>query len=171
MSYVPSIAVLSHHFEKKRAIAMSIVTAGAPIGAAGYSILLDNLLSGDLGFANSIRIVAATNAVLLLVGCALMRTGSLCPKTQVHYSQLLRTSSSDCPYICATIGCAANNAVSPATILIPLSGCFSLVPGHFFPCSTSSSTRPYMNWAKSSLSTRSGKSCYECYVLTSYLRI
>ncbi|KAI9573294.1 MFS general substrate transporter [Boletus coccyginus] len=104
MSYVPSIAVLSHHFEKKRAIAMSIVTAGAPIGAGAYSILLDNLLSGDLGFANSIRIVAATNAALLLVGCTLMRTRSLDPRTQVHYSQLLRTCSGDYPYMCATIG-------------------------------------------------------------------
>ncbi|KAF8556338.1 MFS general substrate transporter [Imleria badia] len=104
MSYVPSLAVLSHHFEKRRAIAMSIVAGGAPIGAAGYTILLNNLLNGDLGFANSIRITAATNAVCLLIGCALMRTRSLDPKTQMHYSQLLRTSSADYPYIFATIG-------------------------------------------------------------------
>ena len=106
MSYVPSLAVLSHHFKKRRAIVMSLVAAGAPVGAAGYTILLNNLLNGNLGFANSIRITAATNAVFVLIGCALMRTRPLFPKTRMHYAQLLRTSSSDYPYIFATIGYA-----------------------------------------------------------------
>lgn len=106
MSYVPSLAVLSHHFKKRRAIVMSLVAAGAPVGAAGYTILLNNLLNGNLGFANSIRITAATNAVFVLIGCALMRTRPLFPKTRMHYDQLLRTSSSDYPYIFATIGYA-----------------------------------------------------------------
>ncbi|KAG6375424.1 major facilitator superfamily domain-containing protein [Boletus reticuloceps] len=105
MSYVPSLAVLSQHFEKRRAMVMSIVTSGAPIGAAGYTILLNNLFNGDVGFANSIRITAATNAVLLLIGCTLMRTRSLHPTTRMRYSQLLKSSSADYPYIFATIGC------------------------------------------------------------------
>lgn len=104
MSYVPSLSVLSHHFEKKRAIAMSIVAAGTPIGAIGYTILLNHLLNGSLGFANSIRITAAANTLLLVVGCALMRTRSVHPKTQTHYSQLLKTISTDYPYIFASIG-------------------------------------------------------------------
>jgi MFS family permease len=104
MSYVPSLAVVSHHFDKRLAIAMSIAIAGAPIGSAGYSILLDNLLNGNLGFPNSIRIAAATNTVLVLIGCALMRTRPLYPKTHMPYSQLLKTSSADYPYIFATIG-------------------------------------------------------------------
>lgn len=115
MSYVPSLAVLSQHFEKRRAIVMSTVAAGAPIGAAGYTILLNNLLNGNLGFANSIRITAATNTVFLLIGCALMRTRTLHPKTQMHYSQLLKTSSTDYPYIFATIGCVTNSNISLAT--------------------------------------------------------
>ncbi|KAH0838759.1 major facilitator superfamily domain-containing protein [Lanmaoa asiatica] len=104
MSYVPSLAVLSHHFKKRLAIAMSIVAGGAPLGAAVYTILLNNLLNGGLGFANSICITAAANSVILLTGCALMRTRSLYPKTQLHYSQLLRTSSTDYPYMFASIG-------------------------------------------------------------------
>lgn len=104
MSYVPSLAVLSHHFKKRRAIAMSIVTSGTPLGGVGYTILLNNLLSGNLGFANTIRITAAANTVLLLIGCALMRTRSLYPKTQMHYVQVLKTSSADYPYIFASIG-------------------------------------------------------------------
>lgn len=104
MSYVPALAVVSHHFKKRRAIAMSIVASGTPTGAAGYTILLNNLLNGNLGFANSIRITAATNTILLLTGCALMRTRSLYPKTQTHYSQLLKTSSADYPYIFACLG-------------------------------------------------------------------
>jgi len=111
MSYVPSLAVLSHHFEKRRAIVMAMVTAGAPIGSAGYSILLDSLLNGKLGFAKSIQITAATNAVLMLIGCILMRTRPLHPKPHMRYSQLLRTSSSDYPYIFATIGYAANSVI------------------------------------------------------------
>lgn len=104
MSYVPSLAVVSHHFKKRRAIAMSIVAGGTPIGAAGYTILLNNLLNGSLGFANGIRITAAANTVLLLTGCVLMRTRPLDSKTQTHYLQLLRTSSADYPYIFASIG-------------------------------------------------------------------
>jgi predicted MFS family arabinose efflux permease len=119
MSYVPSLAVVSHHFDKRLAIAMSIAIAGAPIGSAGYSILLDNLLNGNLGFPNSIRIAAATNTVLVLIGCALMRTRPLYPKTHMPYSQLLKTSSADYPYIFATIGCAANNLIRLGTTLIP----------------------------------------------------
>lgn len=104
MSYVPSLAVLSHHFKKKRAIVMSIVAGGTPFGAVVYTILLNNLLSGNLGFANSVRITAAVNTVLLLIGCATMRTRPIHPKTQTRYFQVLRTSSSDYPYIFASIG-------------------------------------------------------------------
>lgn len=104
MSYVPSLAILSHHFEKKRAIAMSIVAGGTPFGAVVYTILLNNLLSGNLGFANSIRITAAANTVVLFIGCALMRTRWLYAKAQMDYSQVLRTSCADYPYIFASIG-------------------------------------------------------------------
>ena len=90
---------------------MAIVTSGAPIGAAGYTILLNNLLNGNLGFANSIRITAATNAVFLLIGCTLMRTRSLDSNTPMNYSQLLRTSSTDYPYVFTTIGYAANSII------------------------------------------------------------
>ncbi|KAG8220727.1 major facilitator superfamily domain-containing protein [Butyriboletus roseoflavus] len=105
MSYVPSLAIVSHHFKKRRAIAMSIVAGGTPAGAVAYTILLNNLLNGNLGFANSIRITAAANTVLLITGCALMRTRSLySEKSQMPYSQLLRRSSADYPYIFASIG-------------------------------------------------------------------
>lgn len=157
MSYVPSLAVVSQHFEKRRDIVMAIVAGGTPIGAAGYSILLNNLLNSNLGFPTSIRIAAATNAVLLLAGCTLMRIRLLYPKTHVPYSQVLRTSSTDYPYIFATIGYAANNVISLATTLIPFPVCFSLVLGRFSPCSTFSSTRPCMVWVNSSLSTRYGQ--------------
>jgi hypothetical protein len=106
MGYVPSLAVLSLHFKKKAAIAMCIVAAGTPLGAALYTILLNNLLNNKFGFATSIRITAAANTALLVIGCALMRTTPPYsrPKIQTRYFQLLKTSSGDYPYLFACTG-------------------------------------------------------------------
>ncbi|KAG9316682.1 major facilitator superfamily domain-containing protein [Chiua virens] len=104
MSYVPALAVLSQHFHKRVDLVMSIVASGAPIGSSLYTIMLNNLLNGNLGFANAIRITAAVNAVLMLIGCCLMRTRPHFPTTQIHYFQLLRSASLDYPYLVASVG-------------------------------------------------------------------
>ncbi|KIJ67847.1 hypothetical protein HYDPIDRAFT_25313 [Hydnomerulius pinastri MD-312] len=104
MSYVPSIAVLSHHFKAKRAIVMTVVVGGSPLGGTLYPILLNNLLDGELGFANSIRVSGAMNGALLLLACLLMRTRMPPQKTDVRYREVLRRSSCDPAYIFASIG-------------------------------------------------------------------
>lgn len=104
MSYVPSLAVLSHHFKKRRAIAMSVVAGGTPLGGVVYTILLNYLLNGNMGFASSIRIIAGANTGLLVIACALMRTRSAYPKAEMNYFHVLRKSSADYPFIFASIG-------------------------------------------------------------------
>ncbi|KAJ7689733.1 major facilitator superfamily domain-containing protein [Mycena rosella] len=55
--YVPSIAIVSHYFQKRRALAMSIVTAGSALGAVVHPIMLNNTLRSSLGFANALDAV------------------------------------------------------------------------------------------------------------------
>jgi hypothetical protein len=72
--YIPSLAVVSHHFRKRRAMAMSIVASGASFGAFVHPLILNNTINSSLGFANATRLQAALITFLLLIGCFLMRT-------------------------------------------------------------------------------------------------
>ena len=72
--YVPSLAVLSHHFHTRRAMAMSLVAIGASLGAIIHPIMLNNTLHSSLGFAGATRISAGMISILLLTACVLIRT-------------------------------------------------------------------------------------------------
>lgn len=71
---VPSFAVLSHHFRRRRTIMMSIVASGTPLGGIINTIMLNQLLNGPIGFKMGVRISAAFLTVLLFLACTLMRT-------------------------------------------------------------------------------------------------
>ncbi|RDB15653.1 Riboflavin transporter MCH5 [Hypsizygus marmoreus] len=103
--YVPSIAVISHYFCARRAMAMTIVAAGSSFGAVIHPIMLNNMINGSLGFANATRVSAAMVSVLLLIACLLLRTrpprGG--PPT-IALGKALRKFSRDWPYIVSIIG-------------------------------------------------------------------
>lgn len=74
LMYVPSYAVLSQHFCKRRALVMSIVASGASLGGVVHTIMLNKLVNGPIGFATGVRISAGLVTVLLFISCSLIRT-------------------------------------------------------------------------------------------------
>lgn len=107
LTNVPSIAVVSHHFQRRRAFAMGLVVAGASMGSILHPIMLNNLINGRLGFANGVRASAGMIGGLLLIAYLLMRT-RLPPQPQaVSYTRVLQNSLRDRPYVCACLGMAA----------------------------------------------------------------
>ncbi|KAG0703812.1 MFS general substrate transporter [Suillus ampliporus] len=108
LTNVPSIAVVSHHFQRRRAFAMGFVTAGASLGSILHPIMLNNLINRQLGFANGVRASASMTSGLLFIACLLMRT-RLPPQPQVvNYSRVLRKSLRDPAYMCACLGMTAS---------------------------------------------------------------
>ncbi|OAX33247.1 hypothetical protein K503DRAFT_786633, partial [Rhizopogon vinicolor AM-OR11-026] len=55
LTTIPSIAIVSHHFQQCRSVVMGLVVAGASLGAVSHPILLNNIINGKLGFANGVR--------------------------------------------------------------------------------------------------------------------
>ncbi|KAK7050715.1 MFS general substrate transporter [Favolaschia claudopus] len=68
----PSIAVLSHYFRRRRALAMTIAASGSSLGATVHPIMLNNTFD-KLGFGNAVRASAGMISALLLVVCLIMR--------------------------------------------------------------------------------------------------
>lgn len=108
LTNVPAIAVVSHHFQRRRAVAMGIVVAGASLGAILHPIMLNNLINGRLGFTNGVRASAGLISGLLLIANLLMRTRLPPQPKAVSYTRVLQSSSRDGAYICACVGMAAH---------------------------------------------------------------
>ncbi|KAJ7474844.1 MFS general substrate transporter [Mycena latifolia] len=104
MTYVPCVAVISHHFKKRRALAMTIVASGSSLGAVVHPIMLNNTLHSRLGFANAVRASAGLISGLLLIACCLMRTRLPPPKQPLNLGQTLRKFARDKAYAVATLG-------------------------------------------------------------------
>lgn len=110
LTNVPSIAVVSHHFQRRRAVAMAIVVAGASLGGILYPVMLNHLINGKLGFANGVRASVGLNSGLLLIANFLMRTRLPPQSKTVSYTRVLQSSSRDGAYICACVGMTACEA-------------------------------------------------------------
>ncbi|KAG1803467.1 major facilitator superfamily domain-containing protein [Suillus subaureus] len=107
LTNVPSITVVSHHFQRRRALVMALVMTGLSTGAILQPIILNNLINGRLGFANGVRVSAGMISGLLLIAYLLMHT-RLPPQPQaISYTRVLRNSWRDRPYSCACLGMAA----------------------------------------------------------------
>ncbi|KAG2152574.1 major facilitator superfamily domain-containing protein [Suillus bovinus] len=102
--YVPSMAVISHHFQRRRTLVMTFVAAGSSLGAIIHPIMLNNLLDGPLGFASSIRVSAGLISSLLLIACLCMRTRLDSPATPVNYIVVARKCIYDVPFMLLIVG-------------------------------------------------------------------
>ncbi|KAF7304225.1 MFS general substrate transporter [Mycena indigotica] len=71
--YVPSVSVVSHYFQRRRALALTIVASGSSLGAVIHPILLNNLLK-TRGFAVAVRASAGLVSGMVLIACLLMRS-------------------------------------------------------------------------------------------------
>lgn len=74
LMYVPSFAIVSHHFKRRRTTMMSIVVSGVALGGIANTIMLNQLLNGPIGFKMGVRISAAFITGLLFLSCILVRT-------------------------------------------------------------------------------------------------
>ena len=105
MIYIPSMAVLAHHFHKRRALAMTIVASGSSLGAIVHPVMLNNMLNDPAySFGTAARANAGLVAGLLLLSCALMRTRMDPPKETVHLWAVARKFAKDGPYVFSTLG-------------------------------------------------------------------
>ncbi|KAG2049558.1 MFS general substrate transporter [Suillus hirtellus] len=102
--YVPSLAVVSHYFKRKRTLVMTLVIPGSSLGAIIHPIMLNNLLNGQLGFANTVRASAGMVSTLLLIACLCMRTRLDPPTTPVNYIAAAKKCLHDVPFIFALSG-------------------------------------------------------------------
>ncbi|KAK7058113.1 MFS general substrate transporter [Favolaschia claudopus] len=104
--YVPSIAVVSHYFQRRRALAMAIVATGSSLGAVIHPVMLNNTLP-SLGFANATRASAGLVTGLLMIACFLMRP-RLAPSSTSHlpFWKSLWRFAHDKAYVFTTIGIA-----------------------------------------------------------------
>ncbi|CAA7270046.1 unnamed protein product [Cyclocybe aegerita] len=74
LSYIPSLSVVGHYFERRRALAVGIVSSGSALGAVLHPIMLNKLFnSPHVGFHTGIRISAALNILLLVIAYAVMK--------------------------------------------------------------------------------------------------
>ncbi|KAF8205980.1 major facilitator superfamily domain-containing protein [Mycena galopus ATCC 62051] len=104
MTYVPSVAIISHHFKKRRAMAMTIVASGSSLGAVLHPIMLNHTLHSSMGFANAVRASAGLISGLLLIACFLVRTRLPPTKQPLNLWQSLRKFVRDKPYMTGTLG-------------------------------------------------------------------
>lgn len=63
-----TMTMVSQHFKRQRGLAMGIVAASAPLGSIMYTILLNHLFHGPIGFAWGMRYVAFATLGCFVVG-------------------------------------------------------------------------------------------------------
>ncbi|KAM3444647.1 hypothetical protein MY3296_010221 [Beauveria thailandica] len=68
----PSVAVIGHWFDKRRALATGVACTAGGIGGVVFPVLI-LYLTPTLGFAWSIRVIALLCAVVLAVACVTLR--------------------------------------------------------------------------------------------------
>ena len=105
MLYIPTLAVVSQYFQRRRALAMTIVASGSSLGAVIHPVMLNNLLNNpSVGFAIAARANAGMITGLLFISCWLMRT-RLPPSDQaVNMWKAARRFIKDGPYVFTTLG-------------------------------------------------------------------
>lgn len=107
--YVPSVAVVSHYFQKRRAMTMSLVASGSSLGAVIHPIMLNNTLNNaKLGFGNAVRASAGLVTGLLLIACLLVRTRLPPPEKTIAFVPTVKRFSRDGAYVFATMGQVAH---------------------------------------------------------------
>ncbi|KAG1733986.1 major facilitator superfamily domain-containing protein [Suillus lakei] len=104
LMYIPSVAVISHHFRRRRTLVMAFAATGSSLGAIIHPIMLNNLLNGPVGFANGVRASAALISAFLLIACICMRTRLDPPATPVNYMVAARKCIRDVPFVLMIAG-------------------------------------------------------------------
>lgn len=103
LMYVPSLAVVSHYFHRRRALAMAIVASGSSLGAVVHPIMLNNLFV-KLGYRKAVQVSAGTVTGILIIACLLMHPRLPPPAKLPDFWKSVRRYLRDPPYIAAGFG-------------------------------------------------------------------
>lgn len=104
MVYVPSLAIVSHHFQRRRSLVMMIVASGSSLGSVVHPIMLNNTINGRLGFTNGVRASAGLISGLLLIACLLMRTRLPPSRNPTNLLDSLKKFGKDKAYVLTVTG-------------------------------------------------------------------
>ncbi|KAF9531500.1 monocarboxylate permease [Crepidotus variabilis] len=74
LTYVPSLGIAGHYFQRRRALAVGIIISGSALGAVTTPIMLNRFFTGSMGFHNGVRISAGINTFLLIIALLITRT-------------------------------------------------------------------------------------------------
>jgi MFS family permease len=99
--FMPSVSVTATYFQKRRALAVGIVTTGAAVGGIFYPIMFDVLLS-RLDFRWSVRIIALVALITLAVACVLIKPRSDLPVKKKAHLELY--AFKEAPYLALVLG-------------------------------------------------------------------
>ncbi|KAH8814599.1 MFS general substrate transporter [Flagelloscypha sp. PMI_526] len=102
--YIPSIAIISHYFNERRHVAMTIVTGGAAIGSIVHPLMINNLLKSGFTFGATTRISAAFVSFCLLLACGLMRTRLEPMKSTASFRRAIIGGLTDPLYMLSVFG-------------------------------------------------------------------
>jgi MCP family monocarboxylic acid transporter-like MFS transporter 10 len=107
--FLPSVSVISHHFEQKRALAMGIAASGSSCGGIVFPILINKMIE-KYGFPWATRIATFVCLGLMSISLACMRTRPPPPRPQVEGSEppSVLAILKDVPYILAVLAALAN---------------------------------------------------------------
>lgn len=73
LTFLPTVAITAHYFQRKRGVAMGLVVTGSSVGGTLHPIMLNRLIFGSVGFHNGVRASAGLVSGLLLIGNLLMQ--------------------------------------------------------------------------------------------------
>ena len=105
--FLPSLSVLSHHFVRRRALAMGIATSGSSAGGVVFPLLINKMIE-KYGFPWATRIVTFVCLGLMTIGLACMRTRPPPPRPQVQKRPSVLAIFKDAPYVLAVLASLAN---------------------------------------------------------------
>jgi MFS family permease len=103
--YVPSSAIVSQYFYRRRGFVMPIVSSGVPLGSVVTPILINGLLKKpNLTFAFVIRINAGFVSSILVLACWLIRPRLSPPKKHANLASCTKRFLKDGAYVTMIAG-------------------------------------------------------------------
>ncbi|GLB40213.1 putative MFS general substrate transporter [Lyophyllum shimeji] len=105
LTFVPTVSILVHHFERRRALASGIALSGSSLGAVMFPIMLNHLIP-RIGFSQAVRATAYIVLGCLVAANALMRTNKATADLRAKAPPPdVRIYLKDAPYMVAVFGC------------------------------------------------------------------
>jgi MFS family permease len=105
MMYIPSVAIVSQYFDKRRGMVLPLVAIGVSLGATLTPILVNNLLqTRNLSFSVATKIHATFVTLLLVICCLLVQPRIPPPKSHASLIACFKRFSRDKAFVIMTTG-------------------------------------------------------------------